>query len=84
MALQKATLVGGEVIYAHWPSTCRGDHCTVHNPSEHHMRDWPQHWRDDRGMMERICPHGIGHPDPDDILENTIHGCDWCCSPPVR
>lgn len=34
--------------------------------------------------MERICPHGVGHPDPDEIdLEvnaKGIHGCDGCCS----
>jgi hypothetical protein len=34
--------------------------------------------------MERICPHGIGHPDPDDpAFKNPIegvHGCDGCCS----
>ena len=24
--------------------------------------------------MERICPHGIGHPDPDDMTEDTVHG----------
>jgi hypothetical protein len=22
-------------------------------------------WRGDTRVMERICPHGIGHPDPD-------------------
>jgi hypothetical protein len=39
--------------------------------------------------MERICSHGVGHPDPDDIafkFENGlddamgVHGCDGCCS----
>ena len=44
------------------------------------MRDWPQHFRDDRGIMERICPHGVGHPDPDDYLAGDgMHGCDGCC-----
>lgn len=46
--------------------------------------------------MERICPHGIGHPDPDDIAfkrnrprfgedmakADSIHGCDGCCQGP--
>jgi hypothetical protein len=31
------------------------------------MKDWHTHWRDDRKLMERICPHGVGHPDPDDL-----------------
>lgn len=65
----------------HPADTCAGDHCTIHNRSDHHMRGWPQHWRDDRALMERICPHGIGHPDPDEINPNTIHGCDGCCIP---
>lgn len=57
------------------------------------MRDWPQNWRDDTGVMERICPHGVGHPDPDHMTYVTlthgpevarghgIHGCDGCCAP---
>lgn len=57
--------------------------CTIHNRTDHHMRSWPQHWRDDRRFMERICPHGIGHPDPDSPWAAGsamwIHGCDGCC-----
>ena len=34
----------------------------------------------DRRIMERICPHGVGHPDPDDVLnQDRVHGCDGCC-----
>jgi len=29
--------------------------------------------------MERECPDGIGHPDPDEINPNKMHGCDGCC-----
>jgi hypothetical protein len=47
-------------------------------------------WRSDRGLMERECEHGIGHPDPDDLDFKRrvghrdvqvlgIHGCDGCC-----
>jgi hypothetical protein len=43
------------------------------------MRSWPQHWRGDRGIIERVCDHGIGHPDPDDRNRDKIHGCDGCC-----
>jgi hypothetical protein len=46
------------------------------------MKEWPQNWREDRGIMERICPHGIGHPDPDDPTTDKIHGCDGCCETP--
>lgn len=46
---------------------CEGRHCVIHNPSDHSMRDFPTHWRWDRKIMERICKHGVGHPDPDDL-----------------
>jgi hypothetical protein len=57
----------GQKILVHNKKNCKGRHCCIHNPSDHHMKDWPLHWRDDRNLMERICPHGIGHPDPDDL-----------------
>lgn len=68
--------------------------CPIHHMTEHIMRSFPQHWRDDRRIMERICPHGIGHPDPDHLSSlarrfpmdrvhiEAIHGCDGCCIPP--
>lgn len=61
---------------------CCGEFCCIHNPSDHHMRLWPQLWRDDRKMMERACLHGVGHPDPDDRSADRTHGCDGCCVPP--
>ena len=76
----------GQRILVHDKKDCKGPYCVIHNPSNHHMRNWPTHWRDDMGIMERICPHGIGHPDPDDIRVKEhdylgIHGCDGCCDP---
>lgn len=61
--------------------------CPIHEPSDHHMKNWPLVWRDDRRLMERRCPHGIGHPDPDDAniaygLDPGVHGCDGCCHEP--
>lgn len=67
---------------------CEGRACVIHNPSDHVMRDWPHYWREDRALMERICEHGVGHPDPDDVAfkvslgygsEYATHGCDGCC-----
>ncbi len=49
----------------HDASQCNGRTCIIHNPTDHQMRSWPLHWRSDRGIFERICPHRIGHPDPD-------------------
>lgn len=75
------TLVGGQVLIGvHSDKQCLGQHCCIHNPSDHHMREWEQNWRPDRQMMERICKHGVGHPDPDDICIDRSHACDGCCS----
>lgn len=65
----------------HSPLRCEGEFCSIHNPSDHHMRDWPQVWRSDRGIVERLCEHGVGHPDPDCIYaqKDSVHGCDGCC-----
>jgi hypothetical protein len=83
------------IIKAHAPGKCAGEHCTLHNRSDHKMRAFMQHWRDDRGLMERICPHGVGHPDPDQreylvkrygkerASAEFVHGCDGCCREPL-
>jgi hypothetical protein len=79
----------GVKLRVHDREKCAGEFCSIHNPSDHIMKDWPTHWRDDRKMMERICPCGVGHPDPDDLafkkrmgLDDSegIHGCCGCCS----
>lgn len=87
---ERSWLPSGLLIH-HNQADCAGEHCCIHNPSDHKMRDWPLHWRADRGLMERICPHGVGHPDPDDIAHKrrlygddyadaaAVHGCDGCC-----
>lgn len=57
----------GTEMRVHPRSACetRDAPCVIHKPSDHHMRDWPLNFRGDTGVMERICPHGWGHPDPD-------------------
>lgn len=83
--------VGDSILENVHPATvCVGRPCVLHNPSDHHMRDWKLLWRDDRHMMERICSHGVGHPDPDDLAWHIrngreyqgVHGCDGCCRVP--
>jgi hypothetical protein len=67
------------IYQVHLPDKCAGTHCPIHNRSDHAMRAFPQYWRADRIIMERTCPCGIGHPDPDspwpDGDANWIHGC---------
>ena len=72
----------GQRIQVHERGDCKGPHCVIHNPSQHHMRGWRTLWRDDRYLMERVCVHGVGHPDPDCIAytkDSGEHGCDGCC-----
>ncbi len=58
--------------------------CCVHAPSAHPLRDRPLRWRADRQLMERVCAHNLGHPDPDDLrvrygFDPGVHACDGCC-----
>lgn len=76
------------VVGLHLEGKCLGETCVVHNPSTHHMSRWPL-WLREIGLFERLCPHGIGHPDPDSLAffqammmdEYAVHGCDGCCRP---
>lgn len=79
------------LVYVHARSACELEHCPIHNPSDHCMVDLPLLWRQDVGIFERVCQHGIGHPDPDTLeyikrmrgelgfRAASVHGCDGCC-----
>jgi hypothetical protein len=74
----------------HDPAFCAGRGCSRHHPSEHHMRTWPKVWREYYGYSDRMCSHGFGHPDPDDVVHLqgfrevvTAHPCDGCCIAPL-
>lgn len=78
--------MGGTLLRTHGPVNCADEEvCCIHRPSAHHMATWPQVWRSDRRLMERVCQHGVGHPDPDDLSIRRgvngagVHGCDGCC-----
>ena len=76
---------------AHTKGECRNRPCAIHRRSDHALRGWMQRWRTDRYLMERVCSHGIGHPDPDHIAfirkksgdaharMDSLHNCDGCC-----
>lgn len=87
---------GPTLLRTHPESLCADDPtCCIHKPSDHPLKNAKMNWRDDRGLMERICRHGIGHPDPDDIAHKrrtrgekyagamAVHGCDGCCRVPA-
>lgn len=83
------TLDVSNMTGVHSSKACQGRGCVVHHPSDHHMNDRPVLWRGDRGIAERVCEHGIGHPDPDMMAYLLsvdpsyewvgVHGCDGCC-----
>jgi hypothetical protein len=85
------------VLDIHDPSACAGRPCVIHNPSDHSMRGFKTLFRPETGWgcikpphTERICSHGCGHPDPDDLAYQEsigheamgVHGCDGCCVSP--
>src|SRR5690242_385678 len=89
--------IGVRRLHVHDREDCEGPHCCIHNPSDHPLRDMELMWRSDvgpMGKMERLCTHGIGHPDPDDVEYRQSHGdpnaqlwadthaCDGCCQQP--
>ena len=80
---------GIETWMIHDKSQCAGGFCIFHNPSRHGLENWPMNLRE-TGLVERMCRHGIGHPDPDSAAWMdrrygheagtwSIHGCDGCC-----
>lgn len=89
----EATLPNGQrMVNVHPATACEGRGCPIHHPSDHSMAGFPLYWRSDAYFMERTCPHGIGHPDPDDLAWRVqhwhnadevlgVHGCDGCCCP---
>lgn len=80
----------GRVFYVHKQNAlCTQDGCAIHSPTNHRMRHFDTYMRADKSwLIERICPHGIGHPDPDSARfiakqegngSINVHGCDGCC-----
>jgi len=73
----------GQVLYnIHDSEKCKSTRCIIHNPMPNHLSDLKLYYRFDRGIFERICKHGCGHPDPDNVYFNGdsgVHGCDGCC-----
>lgn len=71
---------GHKLFNVHNRANCNPP-CTIHSHSDHKLADKPLLWRNDRGIFEHMCEHGIGHPCPDSLPTNDsgIHGCDRCC-----
>ena len=85
-------IIKGTEKWLHKASACGGAACPIHHPSGHAMASWPMNLRLDywaNPLIERTCPHGVGHPDPDSVAfllradkrrsDWGVHGCDGCC-----
>lgn len=74
---------GACLLRVHSPNLCEGRPCVVHNPLIPYAEDITLHWHDDRGIFERICEHGVGHPAQEQAHflppGGMVHGCDGCC-----
>ncbi len=77
------------MAHVHDADSCEAP-CVIHTPSDHHMRDWDLAFFN--STLDRVCPHGYGHPDPDSVefarkhhpeqtFEPHTH-CDGCCIKP--
>lgn len=83
---ERIDLNNGYYLIVHSAGVCESP-CPLHSPSDHALNSAPLHWRSDRRIFERICSHGIGHPDPDSMayaraygsVDDGTHGCDGCC-----
>jgi hypothetical protein len=81
----------GQALEIHAAEVCRGP-CPVHMPTGHHLRCLALHWNVERARFERVCDHGVHHPDPDVIAvvrrdrggeaagAASMHVCDGCCA----
>jgi hypothetical protein len=73
--------------WVHARPFCDGTYCPIHHPSPHAMVEEPMILRVST-LIERLCRHGVGHPDPDSVgffarhgvAGMETHGCDGCCT----
>lgn len=74
----------GTTLAVHGRHICKDQPCSVHRPSDHPLSEAPRDWCPVSRIMYRLCQHGYGHPDPDDLKVRTWpaegrHTCDGCC-----
>lgn len=84
-------LESGQSLQTHNSGQCFGQWCAIHRPMPGPWESWPRQWRDDRGILERVCPCGTGHPVAE-MYEwaiangkgfELVHGCcvEHACAP---
>ena len=85
---------GQLLINVHGEVDCVERGCSIHHPSNHHMKQFSQVYNHSDGWMMRVCDHGITASGPlmtrsyhQDILKDAHtldHACDGCCHAPDR
>jgi hypothetical protein len=90
MEMEQHILESGQSLQTHPRTACLGTWCCIHAQMPGPWSAWPRLWREDMGIMERVCPCGVGHPVAE-MYEHAIflnreymlvHGCCGCpCSP---
>lgn len=68
------TLHDGRILHVHEKGDCVGEHCCIHNPSDHPLNTAPLDWWGESKCMVRVCKHGFRHPDPDDMTFHLMLG----------
>lgn len=88
MPEEYTTSFNQKLTNVHDAGTCLKEYCTIHNWSDHPLKAAPQRWNETKGLMERVCKHGVSHPDADEIGlqygDRADHVCDGCCSEEVE
>jgi hypothetical protein len=72
----------GQIITCHDVFSCAPFACTIHRPTDHVLRKFPNRWLQWEQMMVRVCGHGNEHPDPDDMnvrISEAKARCDCDC-----
>jgi hypothetical protein len=92
---RQAHLSSGQTVFGfHESGRCLGEHCPVHKPSNHNLREFPLRFNFDAFVFERIIPASDGGqetciPDPDDytlvsrggnLIYRNSATCDICDS----
>lgn len=83
---EQTLLESGQKLTHHGKEACSGN-CCLHGSSNHGSCRMPRQWRYDKGIIEHVCPHGVGHPCYAGVdyammmgqYVDAVHGCDGCC-----
>lgn len=82
------TDTGVDLTNIHPADACEGPFCVVHKPAPGPWDDWDTHWREDWGLMVRICRHDVHHVAIEERMRNPLlgmlrddhpGGCDCPC-----